>query len=65
MTDREHGGLRDRLSMMAEQFRVGISNFFVNPENLGIRIWRKKSVNYGFVGFAFSNYAEDQYSNWV
>ena len=26
--------------------RVGISDFFVNPENLGIRIWRKKRVNY-------------------
>ena len=26
--------------------RLGINNFFVNSENLGIRIWQKKSVNY-------------------
>ena len=25
------------------QIRVGISIFFVNPKNLGIRIWRKKT----------------------
>ena len=26
--------------------RVGISEFFVNPKNLGINIWQKKGKNY-------------------
>ena len=33
--------------------RLGINVFFVNSENLEIRIWRKKCVNYDKILFAY------------
>ena len=43
------GGIMRRrfgLGMVHIFRRVGISDSFVNPENLGFRIWQEKNVNY-------------------